>query len=103
MDQLQASLHSEFAVHEAICKTIPGISGIVQCLPSDPNASAFDDLDNDEPMHDDNAVSETQDQMIPNFLRPVTMSSTLQLPYSILKLTLRKQQANRHLNLLNHC
>ena len=45
MDQLQASLHSEFAVHEAICKTIPGISGIIQCLPSDPNASAFDDLE----------------------------------------------------------
>ena len=41
MDQLQASLHSEFAVHEVIWKTIPGISGIVQCLPSDPNASAL--------------------------------------------------------------
>ena len=93
MDQLKDSIHAEFAILEVVCLKIPGISGIVH-PPADPTSSAFDDLD--EPVHDDNGVSEDQDHLLPSHSRPITMPSTLQLspnhPYSILELTLRNSK-----------
>ena len=52
VEQLQESLHSEFAVLEAIGNTIPDISGIVLCPPLDITDAAFNDLDDDIPNSD---------------------------------------------------
>ena len=103
MDQLKDSIHAKFAILKAVCLKIPGISGIVH-PPADPTSLAFDDLDDlDEPVHDDNVVSEDQDHLIPSHSRQLPCHQLYNFHQNIhiqFELTLRKRQANWHLNLL---
>lgn len=114
VEQLRSSLNAEFAMLDALQRSVPDISGSFGMILDKEEPSAFDDLDDENPTFDEESTFDNQSTfelhlpasvggVVPVESRMLPMPSTCSVahpPHRVLELTLRSRQALRHLNAL---